>query len=82
MRSALFVRCVNISPLDRLLGALTVDYIPSLKYLPKFLQPWKKTATSVMIMEFKIHKAFLQVLKEQLDDGLPAECFGTNILRV
>lgn len=59
-------------------GSLMLDFFPFLAYLPAFLQPWRKLATSSRVREQNLHRAFL---RRQPETGNAPQCFGSLLVQ-
>ncbi|KAF2248794.1 cytochrome P450 [Trematosphaeria pertusa] len=56
-----------------------LDFFPFLAYLPAFLQPWRKLATSSRVREQNLHRAFL---RRQPETGNAPQCFGSLLVQI
>ncbi|KAM0252370.1 hypothetical protein ACHAQJ_007753 [Trichoderma viride] len=61
-------------------GKLIIDWLPFLEKLPLSFQPWVKRADSLYARETGVHKAFLKMLRKQIEAGLEPVCFGTGAI--
>lgn len=63
-------------------GSLLIDFVPWLEYLPKFLQPWRRTSSQLRARELRIYGSLFCALKRRIETEGVADCFGSVLLKV